>query len=69
MRDKQQASQEKCSNACTAIGRIIAFVVLAFAVCTLVKTFICGRVCEDCPCHGDGESSDCSSQEQTAEAA
>ena len=46
---RQQAENEKRSNPCVVIGRVIALMVLAFAVCALVKTFVCGRVCEDCP--------------------
>jgi hypothetical protein len=69
MRVRQQASQEKSSNPCAAIGRIIALVAVAFAVCALVKTFVCGRVAEDCPCNGNDGQSCCSGQQEPAESA
>jgi len=69
MKVRQQASQEISSNPCAAIGRIIAFAVVVFAVCALVKPFVCGRVCEDCPCHDNDESNDCSGQEEPTESA
>ncbi len=64
MTERQKDRYKKHSNPFAAAGRVIAFIVVAFTVCKLVKTFVCGRMCEDCPCRGDDESNDCSGQEE-----
>jgi hypothetical protein len=62
----QKGTQKNQSNPCAAIGKIVAFMTVAFAVCALVKTFACGRVCEGCPCHSDSESNICARQEKSS---
>jgi hypothetical protein len=52
---KQQRIQKSQSNPCAAIGRIIAFALVAFTICALVKTYACGRSGGSCPCHDDSE--------------
>ncbi len=69
MSDRQQSINGKQSSPCTAAGRVIAFIVVAFAVCMLVKKFVCGRICENCPCQNDDESNDCTNQAEPVESA
>ena len=69
MKVEQKDNRERSISLFAVFGRIVAFAAVAFAICALAKPLVCGRACEDCPCHNEGESAGCSNQDEPAESA
>ncbi len=59
MTNQQVVSQVNQSPRRKKVYRLIAVVAAGFALCTVMKTFVCGKTGEGCPCHNQSEGESC----------